>query len=161
MEDLSLHILDIVENSFAAAAKVVKILISEDTERDSLRLEIVDDGKGMSEEMRKNALNPFFTTRTTRRVGLGLPLLAQAARDTGGDLDLESAPGKGTTVRATFQLSHPDRKPLGDIAATLMTIQAARPEVELVFQYEKDGQVVASLDSRRQNASESEELGKK
>jgi signal transduction histidine kinase len=149
MEDLSLHILDIVENSFAASANVVKIVIAEDAERDTLCVEISDDGKGMSEEMRKNALDPFFTTRTTRKVGLGLPLLAQAARDTGGNLELQSAPGEGTTVRATFQLSHPDRKPLGDVAATLMTIQAARPEVELVFQYEKDGQVVASLDSRQ------------
>lgn len=149
MEDLSLHILDIVENSFSAKAKVVKILIVEDTRKDTLCLEIHDDGKGMSEEMQKNALDPFFTTRSTRKVGLGLPLLAQAARDTGGDIQLDSAPGRGTSVRVSFQLSHPDRKPLGDIAATLMTIQASRPEVELVFQYEKDGEVVASLDRRR------------
>jgi anti-sigma regulatory factor (Ser/Thr protein kinase) len=156
MEDLSLHILDIVENSIAAAASEIKILIVEDSGDDRLSLEIRDDGNGMDEEMRRNALDPFFTTRTTRRVGLGLPLLAQAARESGGSLELESMPGRGTTVKAVFQLSHPDRKPLGDIPGTLGAILAGRPELDLVFEYKRDSAIVESLDSRRPRASGAE-----
>ena len=106
MEDLSLHILDIVENSVKAEAREIRIVIAEDNKADRLFLEIHDNGSGMDEKMRAKALDPFFTTRTTRRVGLGLPLLAQAARESGGTLLLDSAPGKGTIVRAVFQLSH-------------------------------------------------------
>jgi len=148
MEDLSLHILDVVENSLGASASQVRILIVEDTRKDSLSLEIRDNGKGMDAETRKKALDPFFTTRTTRRVGLGLPLLAQAAKEGGGSFELDSAPGQGTTVRAVFQLSHPDRKPLGDVAETLRTILCGRPELDLQFEYEKDGELVARLASR-------------
>ena len=97
--------------------------------------------------MRSQVLDPFFTTKTTRRVGLGLPLLAQAARDSGGELAVDSSPGAGTTVRAEFQLSHPDRKPLGDVAATLGAILAGRPELAICFRYTKDGEVVASMNS--------------
>jgi signal transduction histidine kinase len=148
MEDLSLHILDVVENALAASAQAVEVLIVEDGAEDRLSLEIRDDGKGMDEETREQALDPFFTTRTTRRIGLGLPLLAQAAQGSGGHLELESAPGRGTTVRAVFQLSHPDRKPLGDVASTLGAILAGRPEFDLRFEYRKDGETIASLDSR-------------
>ena len=93
MEDLSLHILDVVENSITAGAREVGILIDEDNAKSRLSLEITDDGKGMDEEMRGKVHAPFFTTRTTRRVGLGLPLLARAARQSGGSLELASAPG--------------------------------------------------------------------
>lgn len=137
MEDLSLHILDIVENSLSASAKTIEIRIEEDTENDLLVIEIADDGKGMDEETRKKALNPFFTTRTTRRVGLGLPLLAQAARECDGELQLTSEPGKGTRVRAVFRHSHPDRQPLGDIYETIRTIVIGRPEIDLRFEYRK------------------------
>jgi len=149
MQDLSLHILDVVENSVRAEARTIEITVVEDNERDRLSLEIKDDGRGMDEEMRARALDPFFTTRTTRRVGLGLPLLAQAAREGGGAFELESAPGRGTTIRVSFQLSHPDRKPLGDLAATLGAILAGRPDLQLRFDYERDGETVASLDSRQ------------
>jgi hypothetical protein len=145
MQDLSLHILDIVENSIAASARRIEIRIAEDTRQDLLSVEIRDDGQGMDAEAQKKALDPFFSTKTTRRVGLGLPLLAQAARETGGSLQLESEPGGGTTVKAMFQLSHPDRKPLGDIAETLRTILAGRPELDLQFEYRKDSQVIAEL----------------
>lgn len=156
MEDLSLHILDVVENSVAASAAMIEILIVEDGAADRLSLEIRDDGKGMDEELRAKALDPFFSTRTTRRIGLGLPLLAQAAREAGGDLELRSTPGKGTTVRAVFQLSHPDRKPLGDIAASLVAILAGRPHLDVRFEYERDGEIVASMDSRQPVESEAE-----
>jgi len=148
MEDLSLHILDIVENSLTAAATEIRILINEDTVNDRLSLEISDDGKGMDKEMQEKALDPFFTTRTTRRVGLGLPLLAQAARESGGHFEMSSDPGKGTSVRAVFQLSHPDRKPLGDMPGTLGTILAGRPQLDLVFEYRRDGDVIDTLDTR-------------
>ncbi len=156
MEDLSLHILDIVENSVAAASTEVGIRIVEETPKDRLLLEISDNGRGMSREMQSEALDPFFTTRTTRRVGLGLPLLVQAARESGGTLELHSAPERGTIVSAEFQLSHPDRKPLGDLAATLRAILAGRPELDLRFEYLRDGEVVASLDTRQPSTSVAE-----
>lgn len=149
MEDLSLHILDIVENSISAEAREVKILIAEDREADLLTLLIEDNGKGMDDEMKKKVLDPFFTTRTTRRVGLGLPLLAQAARDTGGTIDVDSAPGRGTKIKAVFKLSHPDRKPLGDIQGTLGTILVGWPGVDLIFEYRIGEEVIAGLDTRQ------------
>lgn len=148
MQDLSLHILDILENSIAASASRIEIELEEDTGRDVLCLEIRDNGRGMDAETRKRALDPFFTTKTTRRVGLGLPLLAQAARESGGTLEIASQPGQGTRVRAVFQLSHPDRKPLGDIAETLRTILSGRPELDLQFRYKKDSEIVAEFSSR-------------
>lgn len=154
MEDLSLHILDIVENSIAASASRIKISIAEDTPGDLLSLEITDNGKGMDAETRQKALDPFFTTRTTRSVGLGLPLLAQAARESGGSFELDSHAGRGTTVRAFFRLSHPDLKPLGDIAETLQTILVGRPELDLQFEYKRDSKLVAALPSSRPHDQE-------
>ena len=145
MEDLSLHILDIVENSINASANRIRIVITEDTHKDMLSLEICDNGKGMDREAQQKALDPFYTTRTTRSVGLGLPLLAQAARQCDGTLELTSEPGRVTTVKAVFQLSHPDRKPLGDIAQTLQTILIGRPQLDLQFKYIKDSKLVAGF----------------
>lgn len=136
MEDLSLHILDIAENSIAAGARNVEIRLIEDTEGDLLTLEIEDDGAGMDEEMVRKAPDPFVTTRTERRVGLGLSLLAQAAEMANGKMTLESQPGKGTRVRATFQYSHIDRKPLGNVRDTLITLICGNPGVEFLF-YQK------------------------
>lgn len=145
MEDLSLHILDIVENSLSAAATWVGIRIVEDSRKDLRSLEVSDNGKGMDAETRQKALDPFFTTRSTRRVGLGLPLLAQAARESGGTFELLSEPGRGTTVKATFQLSHPDCKPLGNLVETLRTIVVGRPDLRLDFEYHKDSKLIAKL----------------
>jgi len=153
MEDLSLHILDVVENSLAASADRIEIRIAEDTAGDLLSLEITDNGRGMDAEAQRKALDPFFTTRTTRKVGLGLPLLAQAAREAGGALEVASGPGRGTTVKAKFQLSHPDLKPLGDLAATLSTIRAGRPELTLRFEYWRDLELVANFSSDPQERS--------
>jgi len=147
VQDLSLHILDIVENSLAAGAGKVEIRIQEDLRADRMRVEIIDDGCGMEEHELKQALDPFFTTKTTRRVGLGLPLLAEACRLCNGELSLESCRGKGTRVTATFQNSHIDRKPLGEIADTLMTLIVGHPEVDLVYEHRKDGKFF-SLDTR-------------
>ena len=156
MEDLSLHILDIMENSIAALASRIELTIAEDTLDDLLSLEIRDNGKGMDAEARSKALDPFFTTRTTRRVGLGLPLLAQAARQSGGTFELISEPGKGTTVKAAFQPSHLDMKPLGDIAETLRMILVSRPELDLRFRYTQDSKLIAGFGDNRRHDEESE-----
>ncbi|TET47342.1 ATP-binding protein [candidate division TA06 bacterium] len=137
MEDISLHILDIVENSIAVSASRVEITVVEDMEKDLLLVEIKDNGQGMSEERLEKVLDPFFTTKSVRKVGLGLPLLAQAARQSGGDIEIESKVGIGTRVKATFQHSHPDRKPLGDIPETMRILRAGNPDIEFVYKYEK------------------------
>ena len=139
MEDLSLHILDIVENSIAAGAKKIKIKIIEEKKKDSLTIEITDDGKGMDEKTLKKVLDPFFTTRNTRKIGLGLPLLAQSAEESGGSIKIESEPGKKTTVKATFGYSHIDRKPFGDVGETLKVLIAGNPDINFIFEYQKDG----------------------
>ena len=141
MEDLSLHILDIAENSIAAAAKTIEIIIDEDRAKDLLTIEIKDDGKGMDQKTLKKALDPFFTTRKTRRVGLGLSFLAQAAEESGGKIELKSIPNEGTTTRATFHLSHPDCKPMGDIDETIRTLIVSHPEINFVFEHHKDNSI--------------------
>jgi hypothetical protein len=147
VQDLSLHILDIVENSLTAGAKRVEIRIEEDLRADRMTVEINDDGSGMDEDMARKALDPFFTTKTVRRVGLGLPLLAESCRMSNGELCLESCPGKGTRVKATFQHSHIDRKPLGRMGDTLITLIVGHPEVDLLYEHRKDGGYF-SLDTR-------------
>jgi len=139
LEDISLHILDIVENSIAVSASRVEVTICEDIEKDLLTIEIKDNGSGMSEETLKKVLDPFFTTKSVRKVGLGLPLLAQAAKESGGDIKIDSKVGEGTRVRATFQYSHPDRKPLGNIAETMKILKVTNPNIEFVYKYEKTG----------------------
>jgi signal transduction histidine kinase len=134
MEDVSLHILDIAENALRAGAKNILIRLSQCRKEDRLILELTDDGAGMNEATRERSLDPFFTTKDGKRVGLGLPLLAQAAEETGGKLEVQSTPGKGTTVTASFRLSHVDRKPFGNIEETLRCLRAAHPEV--CFRYE-------------------------
>lgn len=134
MEDVSLHILDIVENALRAGAKNIVIRLAQRKQADRLVLEVIDDGKGMNEETKRRSLDPFFTTKQGRRVGLGLPLLAQAAEEAGGTLEVESAPGQGTRVIATFGLSHIDRRPLGDIQKTLYCLEATHPEVCFRFE---------------------------
>jgi len=133
MQDLSLHILDIAENGIRAGATLVEIAITEDIDRDLLRITIRDNGRGMNGEMLQKATDPFVTTRTTRRVGMGLPLLKQAAEETGGDLRIASELGKGTEVIATFKESHIDRRPLGDMAATLTTLIMGNPNLDVVY----------------------------
>ena len=139
MEDLSLHILDIVENCIRAGAKNVEIRINEDLKKDLLEIKIHDDGCGMDQTTIEKATDPFFTTKSVRKVGLGLSLIKQAARKAGGELYLSSKPGNGTEVKATFQHSHIDRQPLGDIAKTLMILIIANPEVHFRYFHWKNG----------------------
>jgi signal transduction histidine kinase len=140
MQDISLHILDIVENSTRAGATKVIIKIIEDIKNDWLIIEIIDNGKGMSKEMIKNALNPFFTTKTVRKIGLGLPFLAQAVEMTGGNMEIESEEGKGTTIKAKFGYSHIDRQPLGDIASTIITLICGNENIDFHYMHTKDEQ---------------------
>lgn len=141
MEDLSLHILDIAENSISASAKRIEIRIDEDETNDLLTIEIKDDGKGMDEQSLQKVLDPFFTTRTTRRVGLGLSLLAQAARETDGTIELDSKNGEGTTVKASFRFSHPDRKPMGDIDETLRTLVVGHSGIDFLYEHKKNNSI--------------------
>ena len=141
MEDLSLHILDIAENSISASAKRVEIRIDENQAEDLLTIEIKDDGRGMDEQALQKALDPFFTTRTTRKVGLGLSLLAQATRESDGTIELSSDPNKGTTVKAVFRFSHTDRKPVGDVCETIRTLVAGNPDVDFLYEHKKNGSV--------------------
>lgn len=138
MEDLSLHLLDIVENSVAAGAKRVDIRVRESRQEDLLSIEIKDDGCGMKEEMLEKATDPFFTTRTVRRVGLGLSLFEQAAKAAGGECRITSRPGTGTSVIGLFQYSHVDRQPLGDMAETLLALIVANPQMEFTYRYQTD-----------------------
>ena len=139
MEDLSLHILDLVENAIAAKAQKIGIWIREEPDEDRLVVEIRDDGIGMDEEVRRKAIDPFFTTRSSRRVGLGLSLMAQAAQEAEGRLTIESEPGKGTKVTATFRYSHIDRKPLGQMIETMTTLLLGNPELIIIYTHEKEG----------------------
>jgi signal transduction histidine kinase len=135
MEDLSLHIMDLVDNSIAARASRVHVDIREDHIQDRLHIRIEDNGSGMDRKILNNAQDPFFTTKQKKRVGLGLSLFSQAARESGGSLKVKSTPGSGTTIHAEFGLHHPDRKPMGDLEKTLYTLQASHPEIEFSFDY--------------------------
>jgi len=140
MEDLSLHLLDIIENSVEAGARPIEARITEDRAEDVLVLEVADDGKGMDDGTLQRATDPFFTTRSTRRVGLGLSMLAEAARATGGQMAIESASGSGTRVRASFRPSHIDMKPVGDIPGTLTILLCGHPEIDLRYDHTVDGE---------------------
>lgn len=137
---MSLHLLDIAENSISARASRINIFLEENISSNLLVLSIEDNGQGMDKETLKKAVDPFFTSRTTRKVGLGLSLLAEAARAAGGHFSIESSPGRGTKVRATFKTDHWDMKPLGDIPQTLATLIMGHPEVDIVYIHQKDGQ---------------------
>lgn len=133
MQELSLHILDIVQNSISASADSIEIEIEEDSERDVLVISIRDNGHGIPREHLSQAVDPFYTSRQTRKVGLGLSLLQQAAVQSGGYLDISSEEEKGTVVRAFFKHSHIDRMPLGDIAKTMSILIIGNPQVDFTY----------------------------
>ena len=147
MEDFSLHVLDVAENALAAGADRIEIRIIEDSKESTLKIEIEDNGCGMDEEMANRAIDPFYTTKPAKRVGLGLPLLVQAAREADGKLEIQTALGKGCLIRAIFKLSHPDIKPLGDMSQTMATLACTHPQVEFTFEHRRDDVVVSRWDS--------------
>jgi len=138
MPEISLNILDVAQNSVTAGSSLTEIAISIDNARDTLEVLIADNGRGMTPEQVENVTDPFFTTRTTRKVGLGVPFLKMAAEQTGGRLHIESAPGKGTKTRAVFGLAHIDRMPVGDISATMVSMIGPNPDKDFIFRYSVD-----------------------
>lgn len=141
MQELSMTILDIAENSVRADASFVQISLMQNTGEKLQTLIIEDNGKGMSAEMVQTVCDPFTTTRTTRKVGLGLPFLKMAAEQTGGSLGIKSAPGAGTTVTAKFTLGHIDLMPLGDIGSSISALCQSHTETDFVFTFCKDNNV--------------------
>jgi len=140
LQDISLHILDIGENSINAGATKIEIRINEDTIGNKLVLEIEDNGSGLDEETRQKILDPFFTTKEDKEAGLGISLLAQSAQEADGDLEIKSQKGKGTTVTAQFVYDHLDRKPLGSMADTIISLLTGRGlDIDIVYEHDKDG----------------------
>ena len=133
MRELSLNILDIAQNSISAGASLTEILVKENTAEKTLLIGIYDNGKGMSEEQVKNVQDPFFTTRTTRKVGMGIPLFKLAAEQTGGSFKITSELGVGTRVDALFKTDSIDFTPLGDIEATVSTIVSMNEDKDFVY----------------------------
>jgi anti-sigma regulatory factor (Ser/Thr protein kinase) len=129
MRDLSLHILDIASNSVKAGAKNISVTVAADTDADTLAIVIGDDGCGIPKEMLERIFDPFTTSRKTRAVGMGLPLLKQIACDAGGTVTIDSTVGVGTTVTATFVLSSVDRLPLGDLTETIIALINGAPDI--------------------------------
>jgi hypothetical protein len=147
MPEISMSVLDIAENSTRARASLVQISITIDTEEDLMTLIIEDDGCGMTPEQVARVTDPFFTTRTTRKVGLGVPFLREAAEAAEGTFTIESEPGVGTKDTATFRYSSIDRMPLGDISATIQQLIVYHPETDFLYTYSFDG-ASFSLDTR-------------
>lgn len=135
-----MNVLDIAENSAAADATLIEISVSIQTDERRLTLKVTDNGRGISPEMLKTVTDPFTTTRTTRRVGLGLSLLKMAAEQTGGELAVDSVPGMGTTVEAGFTLGHIDLMPLGDMASTVTALVQCNPDIDFIFTASADGE---------------------
>jgi len=146
VEDLSLHILDIAENSVRADARTVTIRVTRIREADLLRIEVLDDGRGMDAETLARVRDPFFTTKH-KKTGLGIPLLTQAAEQTGGRVTVESEPGQGTKVAATFGWGHLDRPPIGSMSDTVLTLLAGHPDRDYIYE-ERDGDRTFRFDTR-------------
>ena len=152
MKDLSLNLLDIAENSVKAEATLTQLLLTQ--EGSILTFQVVDDGKGMTEEVLKGVVDPFYTTRTTRKVGLGLPLLRMAAEQTGGTMTVESRhrdtypDNHGTVVTAVFHTDHIDCPPVGNLVATVTTLIQGHPDTDFLFRHSFDG-VTVELDTRQ------------
>ena len=147
LPEISLHILDIVQNSIKAEAKSIHIGIKADTARDLLCVEIEDDGTGMTQEQLQNAMDPFYTTRTTRKTGFGLSFLKYAAEFTGGSFELCSKTGQGTTVTAVFKLSSINRMPMGSITDTVRLLIASNPQIDFIYSCRMDERAF-TLDTR-------------
>lgn len=152
MKDLSLNLLDIAENSVKAGATLTQLLLTQ--EESILTFQVVDDGCGMTEEVLKGVVDPFYTTRTTRKVGLGLPLLRMAAEQTGGTMEVVSRhrdthpDSHGTVVTAVFHTDHIDCPPVGDLVATVTTLIQGHPDTDFYFRH-AFGDTEVALDTRQ------------
>ncbi|MBE6819075.1 MAG: sensor histidine kinase [Ruminococcaceae bacterium] len=148
MRELSLNVMDIAQNSVRAEATWLAIRCVQDTAAQTLTITLEDNGCGMSREQIASVTDPFFTTRTTRKVGLGVPLFKMAAEQTGGSFEITSTPGKGTVTTATFRTDHVDMTPLGDINSTVSLLINANPEMDFVFERKVDEKAF-TLDTRQ------------
>ena len=140
MRELSLNILDIAQNSIAAGASLTNIEVAEDTAKHELTITVSDNGCGMTKEQVNNVLDPFFTTRTTRKVGMGIPLFRLAAEQTGGSLRIESEKGKGTTTSALFRTDSIDFTPLGDVTSTIVILISMNTDRDFIYTRTRDGE---------------------
>ncbi len=151
MRELSLNVMDIAQNSISAGAGLIGVDVVEDASKDELIITITDDGRGMNEEQVRQVVDPFYTTRTTRKVGLGVPLFKMEAEMTGGGLEISSEPGKGTVVTARFVPSHVDMIPLGDIDSTILLLISCNPDRDFLFHHAVNGRGF-TLDTRELRA---------
>lgn len=133
MRELSLNILDIAQNSISAGASLTEIVVNENTKENTLLIGIYDNGCGMTEEQVKSVIDPFFTTRTTRKVGMGIPLFKMSCEQTGGKFTIESEKGVGTKINALYKTDSVDFTPLGDIASTIVTIVSMNADKEFLY----------------------------
>lgn len=133
MRELSLNVLDIAQNSVSAKAELIEIELIENTETNELTVGIYDNGKGMTKEQLEAVRDPFFTTRTTRKVGMGIPLFKMAAEMTGGRLEIESEIGIGTKVKAFFKTDHLDFVPIGDMTSTMVTLITMNEHIDFLY----------------------------
>ena len=139
MRELSLNILDVAQNSVSAGATRIEIDVLENTGTHILTVRIADDGRGMDEQTVRRLPDPFFTTRTTRKVGMGIPLFKMAAEMTGGTFLIESEPGRGTTVTATFRTDSVDCTPLGDVESSICALATMNEQIDIVYTRAADG----------------------
>jgi len=139
LRELSLHILDVVENGVDAGAGFIRISILEEKAKNRLTITIEDDGAGIEDALLEKVVDPFYTTRRTRRVGLGLPLFRETSRRCDGTFTITSRRGKGTRVEAGFRLDHIDLPPLGNIAGCISALIAGHPEVDLLYTHRVNG----------------------
>ena len=138
MNELSLNILDIAQNSIAAEATLVEIDVEEDDNSDRITISVKDNGRGMSEDFLKTVEDPFITTRTTRKIGLGISFLKEAAEITGGTIAINSVLGVGTTISANFVMSHIDRQPIGNLTETIITLVTLNTGIDFIIRYKVD-----------------------
>jgi len=152
VEDICFHLLDLVQNSVAAGADEIRLNIVDSGKNDTLTMEVVDNGRGMDEQTLEKVQDPFFTTKSFKKVGLGIPLLKATAQICRGDFIIRSSVGLGTKVKASMQRSHPDCPPLGDLEETLLTLLVSLDQVDLHFSYrsEKGEFSISSSAIRRQ-----------
>lgn len=148
MEDLSLHVLDLAENAVRAKAKKIDIEVLISKSRNRLTLTVKDNGQGMDQDTAQRGINPFYTTKSGKRFGLGLALLAQSVQETGGRIKIFSRPGHGTRVKAVFKLDHPDLKPLGNMAETLACLIAGNQDIRVTYHYQQ-GKKHVYFDSKK------------
>jgi hypothetical protein len=152
MKEISMHILDIAENSVTAGSNLVNIVIETDLARDLLSITVLDNGCGMDEKMAENAVDPFVTTRTGRRVGLGLSFFRESALSCDGSFKLSSGLGAGTVVEAKFRLSHIDIPPMGDMASTMLALVIPNENIDFTLEYKVNGEVF-DFDTRKIRAA--------